>query len=166
MTTPVPTGEIVEGSRGRELRLSRRLDADIHDVWAWMTESDRLEEWIGRWQGDPTSGQLTFFMTAEGDDVPGEEVTIRACDPPHRYSVDTSVGENVWRLRLELADDGGATTVQFSQVIGADDVGSVGPGWEYYLDRLTAAIDGTTPSAIDFDEYFPAMQSYYRDLLT
>ena len=41
------------------------------------------------------------------------------------------------------------------------------PGWEYYLDRLVAAISGQDVAAIDFGrDYHPAMSDHYRDLFT
>ena len=40
----------------------------------------------------------------------------------------------------------------------------VGPGWEYYLDRLVAAETGGDVAAIDFDDYHPAQSDYYRAL--
>ena len=45
-----------------------------------------------------------------------------------------------------------------------DGVGEMGPGWEYYLDMLVAARDGSpTPS---FDDYYPAMKPYFEALPT
>ena len=46
-----------------------------------------------------------------------------------------------------------------------DEVESVGPGWEYYLDRLVAAETGGDPDAVDFArDYHPAMSGHYRPL--
>jgi len=39
---------------------------------------------------------------------------------------------------------------------------SVGPGWDYYLDRLVAAETGGDLTAIDFDDYYPAFAAHYR----
>ena len=40
---------------------------------------------------------------------------------------------------------------------------SVGPGWEFYLDRLVAAETGGDVAAIDFErDYYPAMVEHYR----
>ena len=47
-----------------------------------------------------------------------------------------------------------------------DEVGSIGPGWEYYLDRLMAAHRG--PDAGHRrrgSDYFPAMQPAYERLV-
>ncbi|NED64027.1 polyketide cyclase, partial [Streptomyces sp. SID10244] len=49
-----------------------------------------------------------------------------------------------------------------SQII--DDPSTIentGPGWEYYLDRLSAAIGGSDPDVIDFDDYYPSQRDYY-----
>jgi len=37
----------------------------------------------------------------------------------------------------------------------------VGPGWEYYLDRLVAAMNGNPMP--DFDDYWPSLSSAYAD---
>lgn len=164
MTTPTPTGTVADSARGPEVRITRTFTASIDDVWAAVTESDRLERWIGRWEGDPASGRLTFFMTAEGDDAQGEEFTIIACDPPRAFAADTRVGEQTWHLRLELEATDGVTTLVFSQLIGDNDLSNVGPGWEYYLDRLAAALRGDDAALVDWNDYYPAMSEYYAAL--
>ncbi|UYN83869.1 MAG: SRPBCC family protein [Microcella sp.] len=164
MTTPTPTGTVAEGDRGPEVRITRRFAASIDDVWAAVTESDRLERWIGRWEGDPASGRLTFYMTAEGDDVEGEEFTIIDCDPPRRFAADTRVGAQTWHLRLELDAADGITTLVFSQLLGDDDMANVGPGWEYYLDRLAAVLRGDDAAVVEWSDYYPAMSEYYAAL--
>jgi len=47
MTTS-PTGRVIRTSLGRALVLERTFSAPIEDVWASITESARLERWIGR----------------------------------------------------------------------------------------------------------------------
>ena len=46
-----------------------------------------------------------------------------------------------------------------------EDVGSIGPGWEYYLDRLVAAHAGLDPADVRWDDYFPALQAEYERLV-
>lgn len=161
---PAPTGTVAQGPRGPQLQLQRRFRAPIDDVWAAMTESDRLERWVGRWEGDASTGAVTFYMTAEGDDVPGEEFRIRECAPPHRFVADTSVGEQRWHLRFELAQEGDITTLTFVQVLGDEDPSLIGPGWEYYFDRLGAVLDDGDVDAVRFEQYFPAMRDHYAGL--
>ena len=75
-----------------------------------------------------------------------------------------TVGDQVWVVELRLSEHEGTTTLRFSQVI--DDprtAADVGPGWEYYLDRLVAAETGGDVGAVDFGrDYHPAMQEHYR----
>ncbi len=162
-SAPVPTGRVAEGPLGREIQLTRQFRAPIDAVWAAMTESERLERWIGRWEGDPRTGRVNFFMTAEGEDPPAEEYRIEVCEPPHRFAGTTAVGDDQWRLRFELSEQAGVTTLLFAQAI-VDDVGDVGPGWEYYLDRLDAALAGGDVAAVRWDAYYPEMKAYYSTL--
>jgi hypothetical protein len=127
------------------------------------TESERLERWIGRWEGDPRTGRIDFFMTAESDDPSAEEYLIEVCDPPHRFAGTTTAGGQRWRLRFELSERDGMTTLLFAQAL-VDDVGDVGPGWEYYLDRLEAALEDRDVASVHWDAYYPAMKAYYSDL--
>ena len=49
MTVPKPTGRVETRDGERVLVLTRHFTAPIDDVWAAVTESDRLSRWIGRW---------------------------------------------------------------------------------------------------------------------
>jgi len=162
--TPEPRGTVVDAPGGRELQLRREFTAGIDRVWAALTTSAGLEPWIGRIEGDPASGRVTFFMTAEGGDVPPEECVITECTPPRTFSIDTSVGEDAWHLRVALSEDGGGTRLLFAQVLGAEPAGSVGPGWEYYLDRLGCALAGEDVAGVVWDDYYPALKDHYDAL--
>ena len=162
--TPVPRGTVGDGPRGLEVRIERSFQLPIEEVWAAMTESDQLEQWVGKWEGDPATGRLTFWMTAEGDDVEPEQIVITQCEPPFRFAGDTSVGEDSWHLRFELNHEDGHSTVTFAQVIGDDSLASIGPGWEYYLDRLAAVLEGKNAAIVDSNDYYPSMREYYEAL--
>lgn len=160
--TVQPTGRIVRSDGSLRLTITRTFEATIEDVWAAVTEPGRLARWIGTWSGDPASGQVAFTMTAEG--APAEQMEIRECDPPRRLAVTSHVGEERWLLDLDLVEADGVTTLTFSQPdIDAVAAESVGPGWEYYLDRLVAAETGGDVEAVDFErDYYPAMREHYR----
>ena len=104
-------------------------------------------------------------MTFEGQEPPGDEMEIRECAPPRRLAVTSQVGEQRWYLDVDLSEADGVTTLAFSQPdVDPEDALSVGPGWEFYLDRLVAAETGGDLAAIDFErDYYPAMADHYRE---
>jgi uncharacterized protein YndB with AHSA1/START domain len=163
-----PSGRIERSPEGGAvLVVTRDFSSGADVVWAAITESDRLERWIGTFSGDPASGHVLFRMTAEGE-APAEEVDIDECDPPRLLAVTTHTETSSWKLRLTLTDIPGGTRLTFTQPdIDPVEAESVGPGWEYYLDRLVAAETGGDVTGIDFDrDYYPAMQEYYRAQLS
>ena len=144
------------------LVLERAFPDAAGAVWAAITEPARLERWIGTWSGDPASGTVEFAMTAEGEDVPAEPVTISSCEPRSLLAV--SLGEG-WRLELALTAAGPGTVLTFAHLV--DDPAAmvdVGPGWEYYLDRLTVVLAGGDVATVDFADYHPGQCDYYREL--
>jgi len=166
MTTPTIQGTVRRIGGVPHLAITRRLAGSAADAWRDLTASDRLERWIGRWEGDPASGHVSFFMTAEGQDVEPETYTILECDPPRRFAGDTSSASGSWRLWFELFETGDATMLTFGQRMDPGiDLASVGPGWEYYLDRLLAMREGRDVSAVEWDAYFPAMSEEYAALV-
>jgi len=162
--TRQPTGRIDTTDGVRRLVIERELRAPIHDVWAAVTEPDRLVRWIGTFTGDPASGHVLFRMTAEGEDAPEDDMEIRECDPQRRLAVTSQVGDERWQLELDLVERDGGTVLTFTQPdIDPVAAESVGPGWEYYLDRLVAVLTDGDVTGVDFDrDYYPAMLEHYR----
>ncbi|MCW2816339.1 MAG: polyketide cyclase [Nocardioides sp.] len=161
-----------------DLVFTRTFAAPLEDVWAACTEPARMERWIGTWTGDPAAGEVAFRMTAEGDDVPEEVYVVEACEPPRRFvvrsrdaasfSADGSGPQVHWQHTLELTEADGVTTLTFRQVVpegpvGAEMVASVGPGWDYYLDRLVTSYAGDDLAAVVFEAYL-GRSEHYRGL--
>lgn len=167
--TPSPTGRRETRDGHDSVVFERTFRAPIASVWAAVTESDRLERWVGTWTGDPGTGAVLFRMNAEGDDVKPETFTIHTCDAPHRLELSSQVegAPHTFSFVLELTEEGGTTTLVFSQSVpDAEMAGGVGPGWEYYLDRLVAAETGAAVAAISFDDYYPSQSEHYRSLFS
>lgn len=160
------TGRLLSIDAAPHVVLTRRFAASADEMWREMTESDRLERWIGRWEGDPASGTVQFFMTAERQDAAAEEYTILECTPPRRFAGDTSLEGGSWHVWFELDETDGETTLTFGQRLNpTDDIGMIAPGWEYYLDRLVAANAGADPDSVRWADYFPVMQPEYERLV-
>jgi uncharacterized protein YndB with AHSA1/START domain len=168
MSTPTPTGRREERAGRQFLVMERRFEAPIDAVWAAITEPERLARWIGTWTGDPASGAVDFRMLFEGEGAAIEVFTIDACRPPTRLELTSTapfdgVTPVEWHLELDLVESGGVTTLTFAQSVPEPTMAeSVGPGWEYYLDRLVTAEVGGDPATIDFDDYYPSQSEHYR----
>src|SRR5690349_10020790 len=137
-----PTGRVTRLADLLTLHVDRTFDAPIEDVWAAITEPERLARWLGTWRGDPTEGRVMWQMGFE-EGAKEHQLDIRECRPPNRLAVTTYDGEQPWYLEVDLSETKGVTTLSFSQPgVDHDDLPAVGAGWEYYLDRLVAVETG------------------------
>ena len=164
--TNAPTGRREERDGATHVVYTRTFRAPIDDVWAAATEPDRMQRWIGTWSGDPATGSVEFRMTAEGDDVSAETYLVEVCEAPRLLVVRSAEAMygTVWRLRVDLEEADGVTTLTFAQQVDSAAVaGDVGPGWEYYLDRLAAAHAGDDVTAIAWSDY-ESQSEHYRSL--
>lgn len=151
------------------IEFTRTFRAPIAHVWAAVTESDRLGRWIGEWTGDPAEGAVKFRMTYEGDEHTPERMQIDECEAPRLLRLTSTVlseGEQQqWHFRLDLTETDGVTTLLFAQDVPTPAMAEgVGPGWEYYLDRLVVAEGGGDPATIVWDDYYPALKEHYQAL--
>lgn len=160
---PAPSGRLVRTPAGRDLELRRTFRAPIEDVWASITESERTARWFGSWTGEPGVGRTIQVRMGFEEGAPAMPMTIVACEPPHRLGIRGTDDFGSWHLEAHLAERDGTTELRFVHHLDdAVDVGSVGPGWEYYLDNLVAAREGREPAA--FGDYYPAQQAYFLGL--
>ncbi|KNX38930.1 SRPBCC family protein [Luteipulveratus halotolerans] len=161
--SPTPTGRLVAATTGTDLTLTRELRAGIDDMWASLTESDRTARWFASWTGDGRPGQTVRITLTAEEGQPESDLTIIACEPPHRLEVETVDEYGRWHLEATLAESATGTTLTFTHHLDASAVvAEVGPGWEYYLDRLVLSVDGGDEPA--WDDYFPAQKAYYEGL--
>ncbi|SEP00973.1 SRPBCC family protein [Trujillonella endophytica] len=157
-------GRISTDPDGRRRLVFRRSWPDpAADVWAALTEPERTARWIGRYEGGTGPGaEGAFSMDAE-EGAPSQPVRIEECDPPRRLVLQWLDGMG-WRVELDLAEDGGTTTLTFTQVLPADtDAGfltDVAAGWHWYLDRLHGVLTGAEVPA-DWDAFLAAVGPGY-----
>jgi len=160
--TPSPSGRVLRTADGRDLVLTRSFRAPIEDVWASITESERTARWFVSWSGDAGPGRTIRYRMELEEGAPEGDMTIDACDAPRHLAVSSKDEYGSWRLEATLAEVDGTTELTFVHHLDAGaNPGEIGPGWEYYLDRLVASRDGGTPP--DFDAYFPAQAAYYEE---
>ncbi len=132
MTATDPQGEV--------LVLHRRYPELVEEVWAALTESDRLARWAGSYTGTGRPGG-TVEVTWTGEvDAGGEvaapvTVTIHECDPPNRLVVELPQAEDSWHVAVTLSPDPdrpGDTFMTFQQRLlpglSTEDVEAAGAG--------------------------------------
>lgn len=134
----------------RAMLVTRVLGIGVDELWRWITESDRTARWYGPWRtadGSPAAegSEILVTMTQEeGDQESG--MRIDACQPPHRLVL-VSTAPAPWDWPLTLTCDerpgGSAITLRHDRIPGDVPLADLGAGWEFYLARLVAAVEGS-----------------------
>ncbi|WP_369139250.1 SRPBCC family protein [Modestobacter versicolor] len=161
MSTPDERlGEVTEVADGVRLRFRRSWPDPVEDVWAALTEPDRLLRWMGSYEGERRAGGSgTFTMTHEEQPV-GEPMRIVECDAPRRLVVEWE-SEQAWRVELDLTEEDGRTVLVFSQLFPAGtEVTDYVLGWHWYLDKLDAEVSGGTPPG-HWDDFYAQLGPAY-----
>jgi len=152
----------LEGDR-RSIRFEREYDAPLDDVWAAVTEPDRLRRWLavgGAVLEPRVGGRFELHM------APGEDETVwgavLAFEPPHLLEVEWRYeGEDQSVLRIELEPRGARTLLVLDhRLVQAAQAAGYGAGWHAYLDALRDDLAGREAGA--WDERFQDRLEDYR----
>jgi uncharacterized protein YndB with AHSA1/START domain len=158
MTSNARSGSGILGSLrsadGKGLvRIEDRYDTDIDDLWAAITDPDRLARWYGRVAGDLRPGGEFRLYTADLDSTGRVEV----CEPPRRLVVTTRETDESYRkgqgaepfdqaAEATLTADGGQTILVIEvRGIPLDKVAFYGAGWQIHAENLAAYLAGRDP---------------------
>jgi uncharacterized protein YndB with AHSA1/START domain len=148
----------------RRLEFLRSWPDPIEDVWAALTEPDRLARWIGVYEGERRAGGTgTFAMTQEEGEAAGQPTTIVECDPPRRLVIEwPEASLEMGRIDLDLWAEDGRTVLRFVQLFPATtNVVDWALGWHWYLDKLAAELGGP-PAPTDWDAFVADVGPGYR----
>ncbi|WP_433760926.1 hypothetical protein [Nocardia sp. CA-135398] len=153
MTTMSMLGEVrPEHDRAIEegrvlLHFLRSFRMPVLDVWSACAEHRQLDRWFGKVTGG--NGNLTI-EPFDGP-VPGPiAIRVEDCRAPHDLVIHIDGGI----LELHMTQVGVVTNLELiRRHICPADACSVGPRWQYLLDRLTAYLDRRPlPSWADYPE--------------
>ena len=134
-------GTLTQDGDRWSLTFIRRLAHPREKVWRAVTDPEHLAAWFPqRIEGERRAGAPLRFLTSD-DPADGFDGEMLVFDPP-------SALELAWgadRLRIDLRPDGEGTVLTLVDTFaelgkGARDAA----GWHECLDRLGAALDGTT----------------------
>lgn len=155
------TGRVIPTPRGADLVLVRSLAIPADEAWAYLTDSELTELWFGPWEGEGRAGGAVRVRMRFEDHEPAIVLRIVACEAPRRLVVVADEEVGGWELEIQVESDGedDALLTFTHHLDELDGVGEIGPGWEYYLDLLVAATEGSERPG--FDQYYPALREAY-----
>src|SRR4028119_1710489 len=87
MTVTTPLGQVLRDEQGVRLEFVRTYDDPLEDVWAALTNPDRVARWLGTVAGDPDTGTVELTMNEDESRTPAT-VTILECEPPTQLVLD------------------------------------------------------------------------------
>lgn len=158
---PVPTGRLVRtGPEAYDLIFTRNFLEPPSRLWRSFTDPAQAAQWFGRWEGTPGVGHSVDLQLLYEEGLPWSRVLVSACTAPEllRLLVEDEFGS--WDLEVRFGQEPDGTRMHFihhlEDPLAAE---SVGPGWEYYLDRLAASRTGGDPPV--FGDYYPGQGPYF-----
>jgi len=150
---PRDLGTVESSGTAHRLRFERHLSHPVEDVWAAVTEPDRMARWLAASVVEPCVGgavELRWLNTEDG----GEPVTARgrvtAWEPPRVVEYDTDVHG---RLRFELtpAQDGTRLVFTVEITMPPEHLLKNVAGWHVHLEHLDDVLDG---ASIDWAHWY------------
>lgn len=155
-------GTLQPGTEGVDLVLTREIHHRPADVWSAIATSEGTARWVGPFAGDPAEGRIALTMTSEAEGDPSP-IDILSCTPESGYVVRSAGDGPHWTTEFGLAPQGDGTLLTFwHRAVEPEQLEYIGPGWEFYLDRLVASLDGA--EGPDFEAQLAAHQSAYAEL--
>ncbi len=139
------------------------LDNPLHEVWAELTESDRIVRWLAPGSIERREGGWARFAFEESGGVIDSKVT--AFKPEHllEYSW-SSPGEPLRPLRWDLQPLGPVTLLTLQLTVPArEDAARAAAGWAAHLEMLQASLIGV-PIKFPFAVFKAAREAYADQL--
>lgn len=154
--SPSPTGTIERIHDGGRVRFERHLAFTIEEVWAAITEPERLGDW---WP--PMVAEITVDLREGGSivfdwpdlDFPTMKFEITRLDPPNLLEYKHTSPGSWMRWELKATDHGTRLLATYSvpEIDMAIERGDL-VGLHYSLDRLVSALSGS-PVGWDNDAF-------------
>jgi uncharacterized protein YndB with AHSA1/START domain len=123
------------------VRMQDRYPTHPEDLWAAVTEPERLARWIAVVDGVPGLGgtvHARFTSGWEGD------VRVEVCEPPRRLIVTSAPGRSdETTIEAVLTRDGDSTLLVVEERgISLEQVAAYGAGWQAHIEDLAAHLAG------------------------
>jgi uncharacterized protein YndB with AHSA1/START domain len=161
-------GTLQEANGSGVVRMEDRLDAEVDDVWAALTDPNRLGRWLGDFEGElRPGGEYRTRYFASGWEGMGR---IETFEPGRHLLVLTkdadepdAVFDHGHAFEVTLAADGDWTNIVWEERgMPADLLAPYGAGIQVHVEDLASYLAGgeRCDATARFEELLPA----YRDL--
>jgi uncharacterized protein YndB with AHSA1/START domain len=137
-----------DGRPARAVVLERAFGATAEEVWAALTDPERLPRWFA-----PVTGELRPGGRFQVEGNAGG--TVERCDAPTSLAITWEYGEGLSWVEVDLAEAGGSTTLRLRHLAHPDPhwdtygAGAVGIGWDLSLWGL--ALHLASGAAVDHE---------------
>jgi len=161
---PQDLGAVESDGSTHHLRFERFLAHSIEDVWAAVSEPDRLARWLAAAALEPRVGgtvELRWLNTEDGGEPVTARGTVTAWQPPHVVEYDTDVHG---RLRFELSpvEDGTRLVFTVDITMPPEHLLKNVAGWHVHLEHLEDVLAGATIDwAHWYAVHFPRWQTIH-----
>lgn len=164
-------GAIKKGSDGYELRFERSFEQPVETVWEFITDPDRLEQWLGVADVDLRVGGQFRLLEVGGQGIAG---VIEELDPPWvlEYTWDSAEWSG-GTVRYELSRTAEGAHLVFTHVHPFKTWDEYRfkslAGWHTLLDLLGLALEGRPESwhigrwQEHLDRYMAGANNGFRD---
>ena len=164
MTSNARTADRVLGSLRSDdgvgvVRIENRFDTGIDELWAALTETQRLAHWYGEVEGElRVGGRFRASLHASGWEGTGR---VEACEPPRRFVVVSKDPDEPHEPSTDVTlTAAGAQTILVVEQNGLpfDLLWAYGAGLQIHVEDLAAYIAGRerVDTKTRFDELKPA----------
>ncbi len=125
-----------DGATG-SVRFERRFSTDVADLWASVTDPDRLARWFCPVTGEFVEGGAYQADLGRDGLVHGR---ILACRPGHGYTVSwEDGGDQESEIEVAVAPDlGGAVLTLHHRALPSRYLADYGAGWQDFLEQLAS----------------------------
>lgn len=133
-------GEVGSGTKGRTVRFERHFDATADELWATLTEPDRIHNWLlAETSFEPRVGGAVNFRWDGSGECSG---LVSIFDPPREleYSWIEGSGTSIVRFEVRPVDSGGVVLTLEHRELPPSAHAGVGAGWHAHLDALSALL--------------------------
>ena len=138
----------------------RYYTTDAADLWAAVTNPERLARWFAPVAGDLAPGG-TFTIAFEDADVP--ECRVQTCDAPRGFSWTWPHDGATSLVEVGVSPDGDGSRLRIVHSrLSRDQAPEYGAGWQAYVRSLEAHLGGRDAEDGAWWAEFHAVRDAYR----